>query len=455
MNGSFREEPPPPTSLEEFGLSDCAEPSPAPTIEHAPAVRSQPAKFRLEMLDDVEVADDPVELVQGLLPMGPALGVCFGPPKSLKSFLLVLVGLHIAARRDFCGRAVQGGAVVYVTSEGIPGVRRRLVAARRQLDLEGRGIPFALIGCMPNLGTGTEDRVTIQNAIRSELAMRGITDPVREIIIDTVRRAMPGKSENKQEDMSLLVDNCEALARAFDCLVMAVHHSPRSDDTRGSGSNALDAAADVMWGVTRSEQGGPATARLCRYKDGQEGASWVFDVRPTEIGRSRDGAPITTCYVEIVTEPERTGKPAGRFSPEKLPDAQRRFYQIIVEAIAGSGVADLAGEAAPRVDRDHAGRTQGAHGHCRLVGQQRQDREPQFQRSIFEPLEHARRQARDRPKRHACLAGDGLAMSTIDVRKQAQGRKLLGCLHHPKIAPRACAVIHRREMFTQASNMPM
>jgi hypothetical protein len=30
-----------------------------------------------------------------------------------------------------------------------------------------------------------------------------------------------------------------------------IHHSPRSDDQRGSGSNALDGAADMMWSVIR------------------------------------------------------------------------------------------------------------------------------------------------------------------------------------------------------------
>jgi len=240
-HGIIAEESPPVTSPGEYGAR------PTERVEAA-----TPARFRLEMLDEITVADDPVELIQGLLPMGPALGVVFGPPKSLKSFLLKHIALLIAAGRPFCGRAVQGGAVVYVTSEGIRGVRRRLIAARRAMGIEGQSVPFALVSTMPNLGAGETDRGALQKAIFDTL--QSIEAPLRMIVIDTLRRAMPGKSENEQKDVSIVVNNCEALARAFGCLVMLVHHSPRSDDQRGSGSNAVDAAADLMWSIIRQDE---------------------------------------------------------------------------------------------------------------------------------------------------------------------------------------------------------
>ena len=147
--------------------------------------------------------------------MGPALGIVFGPPKSLKSFLLMDIGLHIAADRPYCGRAVQGGAVVYVTSEGIRGVKRRLIAMRRAMGIEGQGRPFVLVSTMPNLGAGEGDRIALQEKISATLKAEGITVPVRMIALDTMRRAMPGKSENEQKDVSIVVDNCEALGIHF------------------------------------------------------------------------------------------------------------------------------------------------------------------------------------------------------------------------------------------------
>jgi hypothetical protein len=324
------------------GHAAVAQPTAATTKKDDPTRR-----FRLEMLDEIALADDPVELIQGLLPMGPALGVVFGPPKSLKSFLLKHVGLHVADSRSFCGRTVQGGAVVYVTSEGIRGVKRRLIAARRAMDIEGRNVPFALVPTMPNLGAGEADRAVLQEAIAEALANVGV--PLRLIVIDTLRRAMPGKSENEQKDVSIVVDNCEALARAFGCLVILVHHSPRSDDQRGSGSNAVDAAADLMWSIIRPDESRrSATATVVRYKDGEEGDTWTFELRPAEIGTDRNGTPITSCSVEVTIEPERKIAAAKSY---RLSPAQQRVFDILLNASIEAGTTGLAGVAAPRGTR--------------------------------------------------------------------------------------------------------
>jgi hypothetical protein len=329
-------DPPPIESEDEYGFE-------------SGQVVSAANRFHVEMLDEITLPDDPVELVQGLLPMGPALGVVFGPPKSLKSFLLKYVGLHIADFRPFCGRTVQGGAVVYVTSEGIRGVKRRLIAARRAMDIEGRNVPFALVSTMPNLGAGEGDRAALQQVISDKLAAENVTAPLQVIIIDTLRRSMPGKSENEQKDVSIVVDNCEALARAFGCLVILVHHSPRSNDERGSGSNAIDAAADFMWSVIRPDENRrSATATVVRYKDGEEGDAWTFELCPAELGIDRDGNSITSCSVNVTKEPERKIA-AVKSSP--LSPAQRRIFDILQTAIIEAGVAGLAGDAAPRTMR--------------------------------------------------------------------------------------------------------
>lgn len=306
----------------------------------------KPNRFSIRMVDEITVGDDPVELVQGILPMGPALGIAFGPPKSLKSFLLTYVAFHIAADREFCGRQVQAGAVVYVTSEGIRGVERRLIAGRRDMGLEGRNVPFALISTMPNLGAGENDRKELQAKISETL--QHLRQPLRLIIIDTMRRAMPGKSENEQKDVSVVVDNCEALARAFNCLVFLVHHSPRSTDERGSGSNAVDAAADLMWSVARDESSGEATATVARYKDGEEGDTWSFRLRTLEIATDRDGNPINSCAVEITAEPER--KAGSRSKRKPMSGLGKKFYDALCDALAGENVATVRGRKAVSKD---------------------------------------------------------------------------------------------------------
>jgi hypothetical protein len=95
-----------------------------PTATNGPAAD----RFELIALDDIKIDDDPVDLIEGLLPTGPALHVVYGPPKSFKSFLLQHIYLHIAAGLYYADHKVLQGAVVYVTNEGVRGVKRRLVA---------------------------------------------------------------------------------------------------------------------------------------------------------------------------------------------------------------------------------------------------------------------------------------------------------------------------------------
>lgn len=318
--------------------------------------------FEIEWLDDIVPSTDPAELIDRILPMGPALGVIFGAPKTFKSFIAMLMATCVAANLPFGGMAVQMGAVAYVTSEGINGVRKRAVAYRRTKNIEGNGAPLALIPVMPNLGAGPDDALALQAAI--EAAIKPLAVPLRMIVIDTARRAMPGKSENKPEDMSALVNNCDLLAQAFNCLILVVHHSPRSDDDRTSGSNVLDAAADVTISVRRDAGARHATATVKTTKDGEEGTTWVVELKTLEIGTDRTGKTMQGAYVEFASEPSTNGSAKAKGS--KLSDAQQRIYDILIDALASEGVAGMAGEAAPASMRAVTRETLKAH--CKKKG---------------------------------------------------------------------------------------
>jgi hypothetical protein len=47
--------------------------------------------------------------------------------------------------------------VIYLTGEGVSGFKRRLVAMRRHLDIEGQGVPFFMIENVPDLGSEATD----------------------------------------------------------------------------------------------------------------------------------------------------------------------------------------------------------------------------------------------------------------------------------------------------------
>jgi putative DNA primase/helicase len=297
-NGLKRDGDPEASGLDDYGTARAEETPAAPAI-------IRPPRFKPISLDDIVVGDEPTHLIEGLLPAGPAFGIMAGAPKTLKTFVYTSMGLHVAANRPYGGRAVMHGAAGLITSEGILGVQRRLVAMRRHMGVEGKKVPFFLIPAMPNLGTGTDDLKELCAAITEH--MHGMGVPLRMLGIDTLRRATAGKDEISAKDMGQYIDNCDALSRTYECLTLTLHHSPRSDEGRGSGTNALDGAADVILSTIRNDVGGVggATVSVSRMKDGEEGDTWSVALKPLEVGINRLGAPIMSCAVEITSEPRR------------------------------------------------------------------------------------------------------------------------------------------------------
>jgi hypothetical protein len=309
--------------------------------QQAKANASRAGSFAPIPLDNIELDNDPVYLIDGILPAGPSFGETPAPPKGLKSFFLMDMLMHVAMGKPYGGRSVQQGAVVYVTSEGVKGVKRRLIAMRRHHGIDGKGVSFFLVPVMPNLGSGTEDRTRLIAAITA--AIKDIEAPVRAIAIDTLRKATPGKSENDSKDMSVLLSNCDFLANTFNCHVNAVHHSPRSDDTRGSGTNAIEGSCDVILPVTRCDNadGTPhATVTVGRMKDGPEGDTWSFELRTMEIGVDRNGRAIISAYVVL------TDLPASREPPEPTPRSAAKspspqgakFMEALLEVLGGPDI---------------------------------------------------------------------------------------------------------------------
>ena len=122
--------------------------------------------------------------------------------------------------------------------------------AARQHHNAGPQVPFYVAHEMPNFGTNNGDADYLVALIR-KLVPHGVR--IAAIIFDTLARTMPGQSDSDPAAMSMFVENCNTVAEAFNCFVGAVHHSPRSDDTRSRGSNVLDGAADVIISVIKDD----------------------------------------------------------------------------------------------------------------------------------------------------------------------------------------------------------
>src|SRR5262249_25243679 len=121
----------------------------------------------------------------------------FGQPESGKSTIIIDAACHVAAGRDYYGRKIMHGAVLYVAAERGKNVKRRIRAWLKKHGVNK--IPLAAIDDVCDLRTGQVDTEAIIAAAQEVAKARGV--PVIWIIFDTLSRVLAGGDENSSKDM--------------------------------------------------------------------------------------------------------------------------------------------------------------------------------------------------------------------------------------------------------------
>jgi AAA domain len=242
----------------------------------------------LEAWNDTGMSKTTSYLIKGILPRT-GLAVVWGPPKCGKSFWTFDLVVHIALGREYRGRKVQQGVVVYCALEGGGGFGNRIEAWRKQHGNGGeQNIPFYLIRQPFDL---IADHQILIAAIRDEL---GKATP-SAIVIDTLNRAMGGGDENKSDDMGKFIKALGAVQAEFDCLIVVVHHCGIVG-TRPRGHTSLAGADDVQIRIERDKDGA-IKATVEHAKDFEAGDVLASKLDRVELSTDSDGDPISSCVI--------------------------------------------------------------------------------------------------------------------------------------------------------------
>src|SRR5262245_60846878 len=84
-------------------------------------------RIKLVPFNSIKLGTDRRYLVKGLIPY-PGLTVIWGPPKCGKSFWTLDVVMSIALGKEYRGRRVHQGPIVYCAFEGQSGITQRIEA---------------------------------------------------------------------------------------------------------------------------------------------------------------------------------------------------------------------------------------------------------------------------------------------------------------------------------------
>jgi RecA-family ATPase len=145
----------------------------------------------------------PTWQIDGAIPSGGLVAI-YGPPGAGKSFVTIDMAMSIATGRDWFGRKVEPGFVVYISAEGGAGIGKRARAWLTAHDVDPRDVNMAWLIEPMAINADSEQMAVLLNRVVEV----GRTPSL--IIVDTLARCFDG-DENMQEDMGRFVAGVDML----------------------------------------------------------------------------------------------------------------------------------------------------------------------------------------------------------------------------------------------------
>jgi hypothetical protein len=193
-----------------------------------------------------ELLKEPIEevrwLVDELLPRG-GLSVLAGKPKAGKSTLARALALAVAQGKDFLGRSVAQGAVIYLALE-----EKRLELRRHFVAMGARDEdPIKLL-----VGPAPANIVTC-------LAAHAAEAKPALIVVDTMARFARVRDVNDYAQVVAALEPVLAIARETGAHVMLLHHAKKGEASADGdsilGSTAIFGSVDTALFLRRTESG--------------------------------------------------------------------------------------------------------------------------------------------------------------------------------------------------------
>jgi AAA domain len=256
-------------------------------------------QFRLLTVPELRELPPPEWLVQGLLKKQ-SLSVLYGPSGEGKSFVALDIAASIGAGRDWHGRKVDQGPVIYVVAEGGRGILRRVDAwtATNHTNTDSLFI--------------VAEPVQVRNEAHRFMLIHQIAKLGRKpalVVFDTFARCFVGGDENDAKDVGAFVAAVQEFQREVGgAAVLIVHHTGKTDKDIERGSSALRAAADTMLllrsggaiMVSRNRQKKEHLTLSCnKQKDGDEGEPIHLRLEEVELEPDQEGDEARSCAVRL------------------------------------------------------------------------------------------------------------------------------------------------------------
>lgn len=262
--------------------------------------------FPLVPIGTLELTE-PEFLIDGLIETQ-NLSLIFGDPGCGKTFLALDLAACVASGREFHGREVMQGPVVYIAGEGHNGIIRRFMAWAKENDIADPGaLPFFKSERAANFLDGATMKVVAAECDR----IAGQHGEPRLIVVDTVARSFGIGDENSTQDMGQFICAVDDLqARYPGATILLVHHTGHGDKSRARGAMALKGALDAEYRVAKSSN--IVTMTATKMKDAPEPPEIAFELLDVSLGVDKKGNPFGSAVLSLTDAPAKGRKKLTR-----------------------------------------------------------------------------------------------------------------------------------------------
>ena len=240
----------------------------------------------------------------------------FGPPGGAKTFTVLDMACCIASGKEYHGKGVRTGPVVYIAGEGFNGLARRLKAWQivNGISLDDKPL---YVSTMP---------ASLLDPVNVSAVMAAIDQteckPVM-VVLDTVARNFGPGDENSTQDMTQFVTACDQIRSAYGCTLALIHHTGHQEQARGRGSSVLNGAIDASYRITR-EQDGPVLIENTKMKDAIPPEPFAFKFETVELGfDNEDGTQATSAVLARCPVPTKAPRLKGKHQARAAEILQR------------------------------------------------------------------------------------------------------------------------------------
>lgn len=239
-------------------------------------------------IKQIKAKADPVWLIDGMI-NEQSLGFVYGPPGSLKTFICLSLALSLTTQQpDWWERTIlRHGAVVYLCREGTASLKFRIMAWEKHYGFLLDHAPFYLVERSINF-LKPDDVNTLLATVQA--IANAIALPIAAVFVDTVSRVLTGAKENSQEDMSIFVEACGAVQKAFECVVIGVHHTNKEGGFRGS--SVMPGGGDFLIEVRREPGAMSGSLFAEKIKDAEDGWEQGFKVEKIELDNAKSSLVV-------------------------------------------------------------------------------------------------------------------------------------------------------------------